>query len=312
MDGEHDPVTILTRQQPAIRAGDQFAKPAVTAVIWTRNEAENLPGALASVRWADAVMVVDSHSTDGTAQLALAAGAELAQFDYPGHGPKKRQWALNNLTFPTEWLLFMDADERVGPELRTEISEAVRSGAADGYCLDREFWFMGRSLRCFRPNWTLRLFRHRLARMEDLGLNDLPGTGDIEVHEHVVLDGGRVGFLRSPLWHDDDRGLGAWLERHNRYATWEAHLYRRFRREPVGVGPLAFLRLDPVRRKRVLRRVWVRLPCRPLLRFVVWYGLRRGFLDGPQGFFFCALMAWYELTITAKLYELEQEGRPRA
>jgi glycosyltransferase involved in cell wall biosynthesis len=257
------------------------------------------------------VVVVDSRSADRTAEIALDAGAEVVQFDYPGHGPKKQQWALENLRFRTEWVLFLAADERVPPELRGEISAAVRAGQADGYCLDREFWFMGRSLRCFRPNWALRLVRHRLARLEDLGLGDLPGTGDIEVHEHVVLDGGRVGFLRSPLRPDADRGLGAWLERHNRYATWEAHLYRRFRREPVGVGPLGFLRLDPVRRKRVLRRVWVRLPCRPLLRFVVWYGLRRGFLDGPQGFFFCALMAAYELTIAAKLYELEQEGRPR-
>ena len=303
--------TLEVRPRPAPTAGPA-AKVPVTVVICARNEEENLPEALASVPWAEVVVVVDSRSADRTAEIALDAGAEVVQFDYPGHGPKKQQWALENLHFRTEWVLFLAADERVPPELRGEIIDAVRAGEADGYCLDREFWFMGRSLRCFRPNWTLRLFRHRLARMEDLGLGDLPGTGDIEVHEHVVLDGGRVGFLRSPLRHDDDRGLGAWLERHNRYATWEAHLYRRFRREPVGVGPLGFLRLDPVRRKRVLRRVWVRLPCRPLLRFVVWYGLRRGFLDGPQGFFFCALMAAYELTIAAKLYELEQEGRPRA
>jgi len=305
-------MTVQLRPQQTEKVAGPGAKVPVTVVICARNEEENLPEALASVRWAEAVVVVDSRSPDRTAEIALGAGAEVVQFDYPGHGPKKQQWALENLAFRTEWMLFLAADERIPPELRSEISDAVRDGDADGYCLDREFWFLGRPLRCFRPNWTLRLFKHRLARLENLGLNDLPGTGDLEVHEHVVLDGGRVGFLRSPLRHDDDRSLAAWLERHNRYTTWEAHLYRRFRGEPVGVGPLGFLRLDPVRRKRVLRRIWVRLPCRPLLRFVVWYGLRRGFLDGPQGFFFCALMAWYELTISAKLYELEREGRPRA
>jgi hypothetical protein len=107
------------------------------------------------------------------------------------------------------------------------------------------------------------------------------------------------------LLHDDYRGLTAWLERHNEYATWEAHLYRKFRSEPLGVGPLGFLRLDPFRRKRVLRRVWVRLPFRPTLRFLVWYLARRGFLDGREGFIFCVLMSYYEFIISAKLRELE-------
>jgi glycosyltransferase involved in cell wall biosynthesis len=278
---------------------------ALTVILCVLNEEENLPDALASVQWAEAVVVVDSHSTDKTAEIALQAGAELVQFDYPGHGPKKQQWALENLNLRTEWVLYLAADERITPELRAEIEQALAGGTADGYCIDREFVFMGRSLGCFRPNWNLRLFKRRLGRYEDLGLNDLPGTGDIEVHEHVVLNG-RIGFLRSPLLHDDYRGLTPWLTRHNKYATWEAHLYRKFRSEPVGVGPLGFLRLDAFRRKRVLRRVWVRLPGRPAIRFLVWYLARRGFLDGRPGFIFCVLMAFYEITIGAKLYELEQ------
>ena len=116
---------------------------------------------------------------------------------------------------------------------------------------------MGRKLRCFNPNWNLRLFRKGRGRMEDLELHDLPGTGDNEIHEHVTVHGS-TGYLRTPLRHDDYRGLTAWLDRHNRYATWEAHLYRKFRREPIGVGPIGFFRLDPFQRKRVLRRVWVR------------------------------------------------------
>jgi glycosyltransferase involved in cell wall biosynthesis len=275
----------------------------LTVVVFTLNEEKNLPDALASVRWADTVFVVDSHSSDRTADIAVAAGAKVVQFDYTGRGPKKMEWSLRNLPFDHEWIFLLDADERVTPELRAEIVEAIKAGQADGYCVDREFHFLGREVRCFRPNWNLRLFKHRLGRFEDLGLNDLPGTGDIEVHEHVVLSG-RMGFLRNPLLHDDDRGLTPWLTRHNRYATWEAHLYRRFRQEPIGVGPLGFLRLDALRRKRVLRRVWVRLPGRPLLRFLIWYIARRGFLDGVAGLYFCLLMAFYELTISAKLFEL--------
>jgi hypothetical protein len=180
----------------------------------------------------------------------------------------------------------------------------VAAGERDGWYLDRELVFMGRSLRCFRPNWNMRLFRAGRGRFEDLELHDLPGTGDNEIHEHVVVDGA-TGYLRTPLLHDDYRGLTAWLDRHNRYATWEAHLYLKFRAEPVGVGPLGFLRLDPFARKRALRRLWVRLPLRTPLRFLVWYVGRRGFLDGRAGFAFCVLMSYYEYIIGAKLRELE-------
>jgi glycosyltransferase involved in cell wall biosynthesis len=281
----------------------------LSVVIPTLNEEENLPEALRGVAWADQVIVVDSHSTDRTVYLAKESGAEVVQFEYPGHGPKKKNWALENLDLKHEWVLLLDADERVTPELRQEIEACIRDGGADGYLVDREFVFMGRSLRCFRPNWMMRLFKHRLGRYEDLGLTDLPGTGDNEIHEHVVLDG-TVGLLRNSLLHDDYRGITSWLDRHNRYATWEAHLYRKFRHEPIGVGPLRFLRLDPVCRKRALRRVWVRLPIRPALRFLVWYLIRRGFLDGRPGFTFCVLMAYYEVTINAKLQELEVWGGP--
>jgi hypothetical protein len=106
------------------------------------------------------------------------------------------------------------------------------------------------------------------------------------------------------LLHDDYRGLTAWLDRHNKYATWEAHLYRKLRNEPIGVGPIGFFRLGAFERKRVLRRIWVRLPLRPVIRFFVWYVLRRGFLDGRAGFVFCVLMSYYEFIIGAKLREL--------
>lgn len=276
----------------------------VTVVIPALNEAKNLPAALTSVSFADEVIVVDSRSSDATAFIALDAGADVVQFDYVLGGPKKKAWLLETLSPRNEWVLLLDADERVTPRLRAEVQAAIARGDHDGYYVDREFVFMGRSLRCFRPNWNLRLFRHGTARIEDLGLADIPGTGDNEIHEHVEVDG-RVGFLSEPLLHADYRGLTAWLDRHNKYATWEAHLYRKLRSEPVGAGPLGFWRLDAFRRKRVLRRVWVRLPIRPALRFFTWYVLRRGFLDGRAGFVFCVLTSYYEFVISAKIRELE-------
>ena len=276
----------------------------VTVVLPVKDEEENLPDALASVAWADEVIVVDSHSTDRTAELARATGADVVQFDYVSGGPKKKAWALTALAPRNDWLLLLDADERVPDGLRAEIERAVADGDKAGWYVDRELVFMGRKLRCFNPNWNMRLFRAGRGRIEDLELHDVPGTGDNEIHEHVRVDG-PTGFLRTPLHHNDYRGLTAWLDRHNRYATWEAHLYRKFRREPIGVGPVGFLRLDPFQRKRVLRRIWVRLPLRSPIRFFVWYVGRGGFLDGRPGFVFCALMSWYEFIIGAKLRELD-------
>ena len=275
----------------------------VTVIFPVKDEEENLPDALASVAWADEVIVVDSQSRDRTAEIAGAAGAEVVQFEHVRGGPKKKAWALANLVPRNEWLLLLDGDERVPDALRAEIEEAVARGDKEGYYVDRELVFMGRRLRCFNPNWNMRLFRRGHGRMEDLELHDVPGTGDNEIHEHIKVDGA-TGYLRTPLRHDDYRGLTAWLDRHNRYATWEAHLYRKFRREPIGVGPVGFLRLDPFQRKRVLRRIWVRLPLRSPIRFLVWYVARGGFLDGRPGFVFCVLMSYYEFIIGAKLREL--------
>ena len=277
----------------------------LTVIFPVKDEEENLPDALASVAWANEVIVVDSQSRDRTAEIAGAAGAEVVQFEHVRGGPKKKAWALANLAPRNDWLLLLDGDERVPDALRAEIEEAVARGDKEGYYVDRELVFMGRKLRCFNPNWNMRLFRRGHGRMEELELHDVPGTGDNEIHEHIKVDGA-TGYLRTPLRHDDYRGLTAWLERHNRYATWEAHLYRKFRREPIGVGPVGFLRLGAFQRKRVLRRIWVRLPLRSPIRFLVWYVARGGFLDGRPGFVFCVLMSYYEFIIGAKLRELDR------
>ncbi|HEY8172516.1 MAG TPA: glycosyltransferase family 2 protein, partial [Dehalococcoidia bacterium] len=178
---------------------------ALTVILPVLNEERNIAAAIESVAWADEIIVVDSRSTDRTCEIGATLGAQVRQFDYTGRGPKKKAWALANVTTRNEWVLILDADERVTPALRAEIESAIAAGSEyGGYCIDREFIFMGRSLRCFRPNWNLRLFRRDRARVEDLGMSDVPDTGDNEIHEHVRVDG-RTGFLRAPLLHDDYR-----------------------------------------------------------------------------------------------------------
>jgi glycosyltransferase involved in cell wall biosynthesis len=274
----------------------------VTAVLPVLNEGQNLTEALESLNWASEIFVVDSGSTDKTAEIAEAHRATVVQFRYEPGGPKKKAWSLRSLPFSNEWALYLDGDERIPDALRDEIVTILRSPGHDGYYLDREFIFRGRELRSYRPDWNLRLFRHRLASIEDLGLGHLEGTGDNEIHEHFVLDG-TTGFLEHPLLHQDYRGIGPWIERHNKYATWEAHLYRRLRSEPLSLAVSALR--DPTARNRLVRRLWVRLPGRPLLRFLVWCFGKRAILDGWIGLQYAFLMAWYEFVISVKLKELE-------
>jgi glycosyltransferase involved in cell wall biosynthesis len=273
----------------------------LSVVFPVLNEEENLPAALASVTWANEVVVVDSGSTDGTSAIARQAGARVVNFDHRLGGPKKKEWSLRNIPFRNDWVLFLDGDERVPSALHAEIDRILRDPDHDGYYLDREMFFRGRRLNCYRPDWNLRLFRYARASIEDLGLRDLPGTGDNEIHEHFMIDGS-IGFLRTPLIHNDYRGIGPWIERHNKYATWEAHLYKQWREQPVNLR-LRSMR-DPVARNRMLRRVWVRLPARPLMRFLIWLVGKGGYRDGITGFIYSLLMAWYELVIGLKLSEL--------
>ena len=274
----------------------------VSVLMPVKNEALNLKLALDTVRWSDDIWVVDSNSSDETAAIARDQGVHVVQFDYDGRWPKKKNWSLQTLEFKHEWVLILDADERVPTRLAAEIATAVESGHADGYYIDRDYVFMGRSLSSFRPNWNLRLFKHALGRYEDLGMEAV-FTGDNEVHEHVILNG-RTGHLKHPLLHEDKRPIRSWVDNHNRYSEWEVEAYERFLREPLGLRQL--LSPEPVWRRRVLERIWVRLPARPLARFTLFYVWRRGFLDGRQGFRYAVLMAYYEYLISLKLKERQR------
>jgi len=280
--------------------------PGVSVLVPVKNEAANITACLESLRWADEVFVVDSQSGDDTVLRAQAAGARVEQFRYQG-GPKKKNWSLENLPFRNDWVLIVDADERVPPELAAEILASVGSDGMDGYYLNRRLIFSGRWIRhCgWYPSWNLRLFRHRLGRYETVSV-DAPLTGDNEVHEHVVLNG-RAGYLRHDLVHHDYKSLFHFLERHNRYSDWDSAVYLELRRQPI----LYDEPLDgPVRRKRILKRIWVRLPFRPLLRFLYMFVLRLGFLDGAAGWRFCLLAAMHEYHIGLKMKErLRIDGR---
>jgi glycosyltransferase involved in cell wall biosynthesis len=271
----------------------------VSVIVPVKNEAENLSRCLPALAWADEMFVVDSQSSDDTAKVAEQFGATVVQFHFNGVFPKKKNWALDNLRFRNAWVLIVDADEVVTPELAAEITRRVARDEADGYFLNSRYYFLGRRIRhCgYSECWNLRLFKHRLGRYEKMPDHTRGRTGDNEAHEHVELEG-RVMRLDNELEHHAYPTVAAWVEKHNRYAIWEAALRDRFLAEPV---PKAIGRGK--RFKRQLKKIALRLPLRPLIRFVYAYILRLGFLDGKPGLYFCGLLAFYDLLAMANTYE---------
>jgi glycosyltransferase involved in cell wall biosynthesis len=284
------------------------AKVPVSVLIPAKNEEANLPACLESVARADEVFVVDSQSQDRSVEIAERYGATVVQFHFNGRYLKKKNWSLENLPFRNEWVFIVDCDERITPELWAEIETAIAQSQFDGYYLNRRVYFLGQWIRHGGkyPDWNLRLFKHAKGRYENLGTEGIRNTGDNEVHEHVVLPG-KVGYLNHDMLHIDFRDLYHWLERHNRYSNWEAQVYLNLLTGQDDQGTIgANLFGDAVQRKRFLKKIWVRLPFKPVLRFILFYFIRLGFLDGKAGLIYATLLSHYEYQIGVKLYELRQ------
>ncbi len=221
----------------------------ISVVLITKNEAHNIRECLESVSWCDRAIIVDSGSTDGTVEAARAMGAEVYETaTWPGFGPQKNL-ALSKAQ--SEWVLSIDADERVTPALRDEILAAIDSGQADAYDMPRLSRFCGRFIRHggWYPDRLTRLFRLGKARFTD----DL-------VHENVVTDA-PVAHLRSPLLHYTYDDFSQVLRKIDQYSTLGA-------RQAFARGKTA----SPA--SALLHGTWA---------FLRTYLFRRGFLDGPQG-----------------------------
>lgn len=279
----------------------------ISVLVATRNEEKNIRGALESVKWADEVFVVDSQSEDATLDIAREYGAKIVQFHYAGKGPKKRSWALRNLSFSHDWILVLDADERVSPELKEAINRVCMSEPAEnGFYVKRKLYFMDRWLKHsgWYPNWILRVFRLGKGHYEDLG-GARADPGDVETHEKILVQG-EVGRLQADIIHEDRRDLFHYISRMNRYSGWNAQVYYNLKQPSAPKGEVrARLLGDVVQRRRFLKRIWVRLPFRMVIRFLYDYIFKLGFLEGRPGFIWCAFKAIQEFHISAKMYEME-------
>jgi glycosyltransferase involved in cell wall biosynthesis len=250
----------------------------ITALIPAGNEEKNIADCLATVAWVDEAFVVDSFSNDGTPEIARARGARVVQHEYVNSATQKN-WAIPQAAH--EWVLIVDCDERVTPELRDEIlaileADGKRDGKVqDGYRIGRINHFLGRRVRyCgWQNDACLRLFRRDLGRYQDR-----------QVHADIIIEGGRVGRLKNKLIHYTFVSFQQYMRKFDQYTTWAAS--------------------DRARRTKQVR--WHHLTLRPLGRFFKQYVLKRGFLDGQVGLVVCTLAAFSVFMKYAKLLERRQ------
>lgn len=279
----------------------------ITVLLAARNEELNLPKCLASLYPVQRVILLDSLSRDRTASIAAARGVEVVQFHYSGGYPKKRQWALDQLDIDTQWVLLLDADEVVPEQLWQEIERAISaSDAPDAFLVTKGFHFLRKRFRFggFSHSAVL-LFRRGKAAFEELDSSIETGL-DMEVHERMVVKG-LVGTITTPLIHEDFKGLQAYIDRHNRYSTWEASLrFNSLHRGSYGHRTIpARLFGNSQERRRFLKKIAMRIPFEPALWFGYHYIFRLGFLEGRRGLIAAQIRASYISQIRAKIHEFE-------
>lgn len=290
--------------QPQSRSAETLLP--ISVIVAARNEEKNLPRCLEALREVGEVYVVDSSSTDATAEIAQSFGAKLVQFDYQGGWPKKRQWAMDNLPLSYDWILLLDADEAMTAELTQEIRLAIANPAISGYYISLRMYFLGRLLRHGGAGfWKLSLFRKGKGRYECRLRDQNSSMADMEIHEHVVVDGA-TARLRNPLEHRNVDSLSRYIQKHDEYSNWEARVLMRSGNEDSELPPALFG--TQAQRRRWLKRGLYGLPGSPGALFLYRYVLRGGFLDGVPGLIYCAFQAVQMFHTKAKIYELKSRG----
>jgi len=270
----------------------------VSVLVLTFNEELNLPGCLASAAWSDDLHVVDSGSTDATAEIARRFGAKVYLHPFENFSAQ-RNWALRHAAFRHEWVLVLDADERIPSDLAEEMQRAAAQAPQEiaGFEMRRKVFFQGRWIKHagqFNHFWFLRLFRHRLTRYEDRSVNEYP-----------LVEGG-VRRLQGALLHENRKPVRDLMAKYRQYAGLEARETLKLLRHEADTGLPARWRGTPAERRRWLKHWHLRLPFRGLRKFLYLFFWRGGILDGVPGLVFCVLMAAQEFMLAGELRALKR------
>lgn len=269
----------------------------VSVMIFTLNEQVHLPSCLDALQWCDDIIVVDSFSSDNTRAICEERGVRFFQNAFTGFG-NQRNWALDNTSPRHPWLLILDADERVTPELAVEMSEIAGKDPAHigAYQLRRRFYMWGKWLKysSLYPSWVVRFIRLDRVRYINRG------------HAETQEVQGEIGNLQHDLIDENLKGIGDWFDRQNRYASKEAEY--ELDQEKKGLRPSELFSSAPLVKRAALKRLAGRMPARGLIYFSYSYFLRFGFMDGKAGFVFCLMKAWYQSQIAIRKYDNRVNG----
>lgn len=263
----------------------------ITVVIPVKNEEKTLANCLRLLQEFDEVIVVDSSSTDHTPQIVEEYGRTYVNFVWNGRFPKKRNWALRNITFRNDWVLFLDADEFVTDNFKKEIANKIATTDCVGFWISFQNEFMGKLMKHGAPMRKLPFFKVGTGEYEFIDEKEWSDL-DMEIHEHPVLNG-KIGQINSPIKHRDFRGLSKYIQKHNEYSSWEAH---HFLEKKSHAGELTYQQ----KIKYKLLDSWWLGP----LYFCYCYFIKAGFLEGKEGFIWAALKMQYFFNVKAKIEEL--------
>jgi glycosyltransferase involved in cell wall biosynthesis len=286
----------------------------ITAVVLTFNEELNLKMSLESiVGWTESIVVVDSGSTDRTPEIARWYGAVWMEHPFESHA-RQWCWALSKLPPSANWILALDADQRVTPELREELvnlfqTNRQRLDAIEGIYIKRRQVFRGKWIRHggYYPKYLLKLFRRDRFLLDEFDFVD-----------HHFYVSGPVAKLKCDLIEENRKedDITFWIDKHNRYAARLAEEDQTRTRQMAAPIPPALLG-SPDQRTLWLKALWSHLPLyvRPMFYFIYRYFFRLGFLDGKQGFIFHFLQGfWFRLLVDIKLDEAKvissRDGQP--
>lgn len=268
--------------------------------ILTHNEELDIAACIESAAMSDDVILVDSFSSDRTLEIAERYPAvRIFQHAFESHG-KQRTWMLRNIPTKYPWSYILEADERMTPELFAECNAAAASGKHVGYYAAERVMFMDKWIRRSTqyPRYQLRLLDKKHVWFDDYG------------HTEREVINGSHGFLKATYPHYTcGKGFNRWLEKHNRYSTDEAYetLKQLSGNQKIQWKSL-FAGKSEVERRRALKNLSLRIPGRPVVRFIYMYFFLGGILDGRAGFTWCLLQAFYEYLILLKVWELKHYG----
>lgn len=266
----------------------------ITVIVPVKNEELNLGKCLNQLKLYNQIIVIDSSSTDRTPDIAKQYDVDFVNFEWNGKFPKKRNWALQNLSIQNEWVFFLDADEYLTDEFNQELAIKINNPDVNGFWVSYQNYFMGRRLKYGDTMKKLPIFRKNKGLYEKIEENAWSQL-DMEIHEHPIVEG-KTEQIKTSIIHNDFKGLEHYISRHNNYSSWEAARYLQLKANNN----------SNLNSRQRLKYNLIKFGLLPPAYFIGSYFLKFGFLDGFPGYYLSRYKANYFFQIQTKIKELER------